>query len=74
MPQVFISYASRDAIFADLAKVKLDAAGIQVWLDQGALRAGAEWRKAIDEGIQGKEATPSNLATLVISSPDFQRR
>jgi uncharacterized protein (DUF1800 family) len=29
---------------------------------------------AIQNGIQGKEATPSILASLVIGSPDFQRR
>jgi uncharacterized protein (DUF1800 family) len=29
---------------------------------------------AIEKGIHGKEMTPSILATLVISSPDFQRR
>jgi uncharacterized protein (DUF1800 family) len=29
---------------------------------------------AIEKGIQGKETTPSILATLVIGSPDFQRR
>ena len=29
---------------------------------------------AIEKGIQEKEATPSMLATLVISSPDFQSR
>src|SRR5579884_74644 len=29
---------------------------------------------AIEKGIEEKEATPSNLAMLVVSSPDFQRR
>jgi uncharacterized protein (DUF1800 family) len=29
---------------------------------------------AIDKGVQGKQANPSIVATLVISSPDFQRR
>ena len=29
---------------------------------------------AIEKGIQGAEATPAVLATLVLSSPDFQRR
>jgi uncharacterized protein (DUF1800 family) len=29
---------------------------------------------AIEQGIQGTEATPSILASLVIGSPDFQRR
>jgi CheY-like chemotaxis protein len=62
MPEVFISYASRDAIFADLAKMKLQAAGIEVWLDQGALRAGAEWRMAIDEGLSS-----ANVVLVVIT-------
>jgi uncharacterized protein (DUF1800 family) len=29
---------------------------------------------AIAKGIEGKEATPSLVSTLVLSSPDFQRR
>ena len=29
---------------------------------------------SIEKGIQGKEATPSMLATIVLSSPEFQRR
>ena len=29
---------------------------------------------AIEKGIREKEATPSLLTTLVMSSPDFQRR
>jgi uncharacterized protein (DUF1800 family) len=30
--------------------------------------------ESIEKGIQGKEATPSLLATLALSSPEFQRR
>jgi uncharacterized protein (DUF1800 family) len=30
--------------------------------------------ESIDKGIQGKEVTPSMLATVVLSSPEFQRR
>jgi hypothetical protein len=29
---------------------------------------------AIEKGVRGKEATPSIITTLIISSPDFQRR
>jgi uncharacterized protein (DUF1800 family) len=29
---------------------------------------------AIDKGVRGKDSTPSIITTLVISSPDFQRR
>jgi len=34
----------------------------------------AQMLAAIEKGIQDKEATPSLLTTLVLSSPDFQRR
>ena len=30
--------------------------------------------ESMEKGIQGKEATPSMLATIVLSSPEFQRR
>ncbi len=55
MPQAFISYASKDAIFAELAKLKLKEAGVQVWIDQSALHAGENWRDAIDEGISSSD-------------------
>lgn len=55
MPQAFISYSSKDGIFADLAKMKLQEAGVQVWLDQTAIRGGEEWRKAIDEEISSSD-------------------
>ena len=29
---------------------------------------------AIEKGIEGKEAAPSTLAAVVMSSPEFQRR
>ena len=31
--------------------MKVQEVGHRVWIDQGDLRAGAEWRKAIDEGM-----------------------
>jgi hypothetical protein len=61
--QTFISYASEDAIFADLVKMKLKDAGITVWLDHGKLRVGDEWRKVIDEGIS------SSNSIIVIITP-----
>ena len=51
MAQVFMSYSSKDTIFADLARMKLENAGIQVWIDDRAVRAGEEWRNAIDEAV-----------------------
>jgi uncharacterized protein (DUF1800 family) len=34
----------------------------------------ASTMESIEKGIQGKEVTPSMLATVVLSSPEFQRR
>jgi CheY-like chemotaxis protein len=53
---VFLSYSSEDAVFAELVKMKLGAAKIEVWLDQDKLDAGEEWRNEIDLGINDAKA------------------
>jgi Response regulator containing CheY-like receiver, AAA-type ATPase, and DNA-binding domains len=55
-PIVFISYSTEDSVFADLAKLKLNAANIDVWMDQDKLNAGEEWRNEIDLGIINADA------------------
>jgi CheY-like chemotaxis protein len=64
MPKVFISYSTKDAVFADLAKMKLNEEGVDVWLDSGDLHGGDQWREAIDHGISNSDAL------LVILTPD----
>lgn len=51
MPQVFLSYSTKDHFFAELAGIKLGEAGILLWRDQGQLRAGTDWRAGIERGI-----------------------
>ncbi len=65
MAKVFISYASKDSIFADLTKMKLKEAGISVWLDHGELRGGDEWRDSIDRGI-----TTSDTMLVIVTGND----
>jgi CheY-like chemotaxis protein len=72
MPQVFISYSTKNAVFADLAVLKLDALGISVWLDAGDLRGGEEWRSSIDRGIAQSDAmivilTPASCASSYVT-------
>ena len=72
MTQAFISYASNDATFADLVRAKLEEVGISVWLDHGALRAGTEWRNAIDAGIESSDVllvviTPHSCKSLYVT-------
>jgi hypothetical protein len=59
---VFLSYSREDHFFAELAVLKLAEQGIALWLDQGRLRAGADWRQGIERGIA------SSLAILVALS------
>ena len=51
MSHVFLSYSRADHFFAQLALLKLQETGVSVWVDQGQLRAGSDWRVAIDKGI-----------------------
>jgi CheY-like chemotaxis protein len=69
MAQAFMSYSSKDAIFADLARMKLKEAGVQVWIDQGSLRAGEEWRRAIDEGISSSDVLLVMITPQSCESP-----
>ena len=64
MPAVFLSYSSKDHVFADLVEAKLTAAGIRVWRDQTQLRAGTDWRQEIEQNIS------DSVAVLVVLSPN----
>lgn len=56
MTKAFISYSTRDVDFAQLCQTKLEAAEIEIWMDQTAINAGDPWRESIDEGIQSSDA------------------
>ena len=56
MPQVFLSYSTKDYFFAELAAMKLGEVGITVWHDQGQLPAGSDWRQGIERGISDSQA------------------
>lgn len=64
MSHVFLSYSREDRFFAELAHVKLEESGISVWVDQGQLRAGSDWRNGIDQGIS------ESFAVLLALSAD----
>ena len=62
MTKVFLSYSTKDHYFAELADIKLSEAGIELWRDQGKLRAGSDWRSGIENGIS------SSIAVIVALS------
>ncbi|MBP6874607.1 MAG: TIR domain-containing protein [Candidatus Eisenbacteria bacterium] len=66
---VFISHATGDEIFAELTRMKLQEAGIDVWYDKDSLHVGEEWRQAIDEGITSCDVCLAILTPASCSSP-----
>jgi hypothetical protein len=59
---VFLSYARLDYFFAELADIKSAEAGIELWRDQGQIRAGEDWRQKVELGIS------ESIAVLVALS------
>jgi hypothetical protein len=52
MPTIFLSYCTRDYFFAEMLGIKLAEAEFKIWRDQGAIRAGDDWRQSIEDGIK----------------------
>lgn len=61
---IFVSYKHEDEVFADMLMRQLQLAGFTVWLDTEHLRAGENWREAINQAI--KEA----FALVLVISPE----
>jgi len=71
-PKVFISYASEQSDFAELMKMKLEAASVEVWRDAHEIVAGEEWRNEIDYGLLNADAiivllTPAAAASAYVT-------
>ena len=64
MTTVFLSYSTKDHFFAELASIKLSKSRVDLWRDQGKLRAGTDWRQGIEQGIA------DSVAVLVALSAD----
>ena len=50
-PTVFISYSHANDAFAQKLIADLNAAGHTCWIDSSAIKGGADWERAICEGI-----------------------
>jgi hypothetical protein len=69
MATVFLSYSTKDHFFAELASIKLRQAGIELWRDQGQLRAGTDWRQGIENAISNSLAVLVALSANSAESP-----
>ena len=56
MAQVFTSYSRRDTEIVDTIVGKMTQAGISVWIDREAIKAGNQWRVQIVQAIDTCQA------------------
>jgi HEAT repeat protein len=61
---VFISYKHQDRIFANQLIHRVQSAGFRVWIDEEQLRAGENWREAINAAIR------QSFALILLITPD----
>lgn len=64
MGQIFISYSRRDTEIVDQIADQMEDAGLDVWIDRGAIKAGDTWR------VQIVEAIDTCLAFVLMLSPN----
>lgn len=69
MRSIFLSYSSRDYFFAEMLAMKLDEKEFRLWRDQGAIRAGDDWRDTIEQGIKDSLAVVVALSESAAQSP-----
>lgn len=69
MKSIFLSYSSQDYFFAEMLAIKLEERRtFRLWRDLGAIRAGDDWRSAIEDGIKTSAAVVVALSEASASS------
>ena len=69
MKSIFLSYSSHDYFFAEMLAIKLEEKqSFRLWRDLGAIRAGDDWRNAIEDGIKASTAVVVALSEASAAS------
>jgi hypothetical protein len=69
MKTIFLSYSSQDYFFAEMLAIKLEEKkDFRLWRDLGAIRAGDDWRNAIEDGIKASAAVVVALSEASAAS------
>ena len=64
MSDIFFSYSRKDSKFVDGLIEKLQAKGVDIWVDRGQILAGESWRRSIVEAIRECQVF------IIVLSPD----
>jgi hypothetical protein len=70
---VFISYSHHDKEFVLRLALDLEERGTQVWIDQGDIQGGEQWRQSIAQGVGGCQAFVLVISPESIRSPWVQQ-
>ena len=73
--RIFLSYGHDEyASVAERLKSEFQRAGHEVWFDQDRLRAGADWERYIEEGLEWASVDLTSSRFLLVMTPHSVRR
>jgi nucleoside 2-deoxyribosyltransferase len=70
-PRVFVSYSHKEAAWAKEFAQALSQRGLQVWIDQLAVKAGESIREAVEKGIRESDIFVTLIDPSTLSSPSL---
>ncbi len=70
-PKVFVSYSHKEADWAKEFAHALSNRGLQVWIDQLAVKAGESIREAVEKGLRESDVFVTLIDPSTLSSPSL---
>lgn len=70
-PRVFVSYSHKEAAWAKEFAQALSQRGLQVWIDQLAVKAGESIREAVEKGLRESDIFVTLIDPSTLSSPSL---
>ena len=70
-PRIFVSYSHKEADWAKEFAQALSRRGLQVWIDQLAVKAGESIREAIEKGLRESDIFVTLIDPNTLSSPSL---
>ena len=70
-PRVFVSYSHKEADWAKGFAQALSQRGLQVWIDQLAIKAGESIREAVEKGLRESDIFVTLIDPSTLSSPSL---
>ncbi len=73
MPDIFVSYSSKDCEQASVLVERLRASGYSVWIDESGIDAASSWSKEIASALGGCKAVLLLLSSSSLASKNVAK-